>query len=92
MSNPLLTQNSARQNGLYQLVLSATLARRRRLKILVCDAQIRVPQVVADRELVLAHFGEHGSNRVSEGMPNPIIMSSPGLLQNTACPCRPSRK
>jgi hypothetical protein len=68
MSNPL-TQNSARQNGLYQLVLSSTLARRRRLKILVGDTQIRVPQVVADRELVLAHFGEHGSNRVSEGMP-----------------------
>jgi hypothetical protein len=53
-SNPFLTQNSARQNGLYQLVLGATFACCRRLKIFVCDAEIRVPQVVANRELVLA--------------------------------------
>jgi hypothetical protein len=70
MSNPLLAQNSARQNGLYQLVLSATFACCDRLKILVCDTQIRVPQVVTNRELVLAHFGEHGSNRMPEGMPS----------------------
>jgi hypothetical protein len=49
----------------------------RRLKKLVCDAQIRVPQIVTDRELVLSHFGEDAQNRVSESMPNPITLSSP---------------
>jgi hypothetical protein len=92
MSNPFLTQDSTRQNGLYQFVLGATFARCRRLKILVCDTEIRVPHVVANCELVLAHFGEHGSNRVSEGMPThqpafslaPVLPVSPILANKVA--------
>jgi len=39
--------------------------------------EVAVPQVVADGELMLAHFRQHRSNRVPKGVPAHALDSDP---------------
>src|SRR5579864_4808882 len=64
-----LRQNTRRQNSVDQFVLCQPFGLRSRLQVLVRDMKVAVPQVVADRELMFAHFRQHGSNRVSKRVP-----------------------
>jgi hypothetical protein len=57
------------QNRLDRPRLSVSLRPRCRLQILVSHAEIRVTQVVADRQLMLAQFGQHRSCSMSERVP-----------------------
>ena len=45
------------------------LARCRRLQVLVGNGQVRVPKVVANRELMFAHLDQQCSYRMPESMP-----------------------
>jgi hypothetical protein len=51
-------QRSFWQNRIDQLLLGQPLARGGGLQILVGHIEVAVPQVIADRQLMLAHLGQ----------------------------------
>ena len=56
-------QQARRQDAIDQLVLCKTLGLRCRLQVFVRDVEVAVPQVVADRELVLSQVVSITPNR-----------------------------
>ena len=68
-----------RQNRLDQPRLSVPLRLRCRLQVLVGHAEIRVTQVVADRQLMLAQFIQHRPCGVAERVPAHV--GDPNLLE-----------
>lgn len=62
-------ESTARQDRIHQLFLRESFSLRRCLKILVRHMEIAVTQVIADRELMFSHLGQHRSNRMAKRMP-----------------------
>ena len=58
LNQACLGQNTRRQNRVDQFVLCQSFGLRRRLQVLVRGMEVAVPQVVTDREWMLALFAK----------------------------------